>query len=117
MHGGKKRQPRAAGFLPAARGSSAVFSCLFDCFRSVGTRGTSSDDSRNGAASEKIEDGADFAHIIDTWMADPQAYQRVRENFLKLRYEEDPTILIEEVVGLANEVAGANLERRPFPPE
>ena len=72
---------------------------------------------RNGAASEKIEDGADFAHIIDTWMADPQAYQRVRENFLKLRYEEDPTILIEEVVGLANEVAGANLERRPFPPE
>lgn len=72
---------------------------------------------RNGAASEKIEDGADFAHIIDTWMADPQAYQRVRDNFLKLRYEEDPTILIEEVVGLANEVAGATLDRRPFPPE
>lgn len=72
---------------------------------------------RNGAASEKIEDGADFAHIIDSWMADPQAYQRVRENFLKLRYEEDPTILIEEVVGLANEVAGAKLDRRPFPSE
>lgn len=72
---------------------------------------------RNGAASEKIEDGADFAHIIDSWMADPQAYQRVRDNFLKLRYEEDPTILIEEVVGLANEVAGAKLDRRPFPPE
>jgi processive 1,2-diacylglycerol beta-glucosyltransferase len=72
---------------------------------------------RNGAASEKIEDGADFAHIIDTWMADPHAYRRVRENFLKLRYEEDPTILIRELVGLANEVAGATLESRPFPPE
>ncbi len=72
---------------------------------------------RNGAASEKIEDAADFAHLIDTWMADPAAYEHVRENFLKLRYEEDPTILIEELVGLANEVAGVKLQRYPFPPE
>jgi processive 1,2-diacylglycerol beta-glucosyltransferase len=71
---------------------------------------------RNGAASEKIEDAGDFAHIIDTWMADPGAYARVRANFLKLRYEEDPTILIDELVGLANETAGVTLERRPFPP-
>jgi len=72
---------------------------------------------RNGAASEKIESGADFAHIIDTWMADPAAYERVRDNFLKLRYEEDPTILIDEVVALANEAAGEKpLKRRAFPP-
>ncbi|MSU69728.1 MAG: glycosyltransferase [Opitutaceae bacterium] len=71
---------------------------------------------RNGAASEKIEDTADFTHIIDSWMADPGTYQGVRENFLKLRYEEDPTILIDELVGLANEVAGAKLRRRAFPP-
>ncbi len=72
---------------------------------------------RNGAASEKIEDPSDFAHLIDTWMADPAAYQHVRENFLKLRYEEDPTILIKEVVALANETARADLTYHPFPPE
>src|SRR4051812_9476906 len=71
---------------------------------------------RNGAASEKIEDAADFEHIIDTWMADPSSYTRVRENFLKLRYEEDPTILIDELVNLANEVVGTKLRREPFPP-
>src|SRR6185436_14592222 len=72
---------------------------------------------RNGAASEKIEDAADFARIIDTWMGDPAAYSTVRENFLKLRYEEDPTVLIDELVNLANEVARAKLKRRPFPPD
>ncbi len=71
---------------------------------------------RNGAASEKIEDAADFAAIIDHWMADPASYAQVRENFLKLRYEEDPTILIDELVALANQVAKARLRRRVFPP-
>lgn len=71
---------------------------------------------RNGAASEKIEDAADFARIIDTWMADPAAYANVRRDFLKLRYEEDPTVLIDELVNLANEVARAKLKRRVFPP-
>ena len=71
---------------------------------------------RNGAASEKIEDAADFAHLIDRWIATPAIYQRVRDNFLKLRYEEDPTLLIDELVGLANEVVGAKLKRRVFPP-
>jgi processive 1,2-diacylglycerol beta-glucosyltransferase len=71
---------------------------------------------RNGAASEKIEAAADFARIIDTWMAEPAAYAKVRRDFLKLRYEEDPTVLIDELVNLANEVARAKLKRRVFPP-
>ena len=71
---------------------------------------------RNGAACEKIEDAGDFAQLIDRWMATPAAYEAVRANFLKLRYEEDPTLLIDEVVGLANEVVGAKLKRRVFPP-
>lgn len=71
---------------------------------------------RNGAASEKIENAGDFARLVDRWMADPAAYATVRENFLKLRYEEDPTLLIEEVVALANEVVGAKLKRQAFPP-
>jgi processive 1,2-diacylglycerol beta-glucosyltransferase len=71
---------------------------------------------RNGAASNKIESAADFARMIDTWMADPSTYARVKENFLKLRYDEDPTLLIDEIVGLANDVAQAKLQRRAFPP-
>jgi len=71
---------------------------------------------RNGAASNKIENAADFARIIDTWMADPATYARVKENFLKLRYDEDPTLLIDEIVELANDVAQAQLQRHAFPP-
>lgn len=71
---------------------------------------------RNGAASDKVESGEDFARILDAWMADPLAYERVRENFLKLRYEENPTLLIDELVALANEPAQAKLKRRVFPP-
>jgi processive 1,2-diacylglycerol beta-glucosyltransferase len=71
---------------------------------------------RNGAASEKIENASDFARIIDRWMTDATAYKRTRENFLKLRYDEDPTLLIDEVVNLANDVAKAKLKRWAFPP-
>jgi processive 1,2-diacylglycerol beta-glucosyltransferase len=71
---------------------------------------------RNGAASEKIESATDFARLIDQWMADPATYETARANFLKLRYEEDPTLLIDELVGLANEAAQSKLKRRVFPP-
>lgn len=71
---------------------------------------------RNGAASEKIESAADFSRILDSWMSDAGRYSVVREHFLKLRYEEDPTVLIDELVNLANEVARAKLKRRAFPP-
>jgi processive 1,2-diacylglycerol beta-glucosyltransferase len=71
---------------------------------------------RNGAASEKIESAADFARLIDGWLSNPSAYARVRENFLRLRYEEDPTVLIDELVALANEVGHSTLTRQPFPP-
>ncbi len=71
---------------------------------------------RNGAKCEKIENAADFAAIIDRWMADPAAYTQAREDFLRLRYVEDPTIVIDELVALANEPAQAALKRLPFPP-
>jgi processive 1,2-diacylglycerol beta-glucosyltransferase len=72
---------------------------------------------RNGAACQKIEDAADFARIIQAWATEPATYARVRENFLKLRYEDNPTIVIDELVNLANEVARAKLKRRTFPPD
>jgi processive 1,2-diacylglycerol beta-glucosyltransferase len=71
---------------------------------------------RNGAASEKIESAGDFARIVDRWMADPASYAAVRANFLRLRYEDDPTVVIDELVDLANAAAGAKLRRQPFPP-
>ncbi len=71
---------------------------------------------RNGAASPKIESAGDFARLVDRWMADPAAYAAARDRFLRLRYEEDPTVVIDELVGLANTVAGAALTRHPFPP-
>lgn len=70
---------------------------------------------RNGAASEKIESAGEFARIVDRWMAEPASYAEVRKNFLRLRYEDDPTVVIDELVGLANGVAGAKLRRLPFP--
>lgn len=69
---------------------------------------------RNGASSPKIECAADFAAVIRAWLSDPKLYQIVREKFLKLRYEEDPTILIDELVDLANSVARQELDRRPL---
>ncbi len=71
---------------------------------------------RNGAKCEKVENAGDFAAIIDHWMEDFSAYERVREDFLKLRYADDPTVVIDELVALANEPAKAELHRHPFPP-
>ena len=71
---------------------------------------------RNGAGSVKIERAAELAALIEGWQRDPGAYGRVYSNFVKLRYEEDPTLLIDELVVLANDVARAKLRRRPFPP-
>jgi len=70
---------------------------------------------RNGAGSEKIESAADFARIIDDWVERPAEYERMRQNFLTLRNEEDPTVLIDELVSLANEVEHASLHRHAFP--
>ena len=72
---------------------------------------------RNGADSEKVEDGSDFSRVIDRWMSQPETYAHYRSRFLGLRYEEDPTVVIEELVSLGAEAAGATLHRLPFPPK
>jgi len=70
----------------------------------------------NGAGCRKVENTADFSVIMDEWISNPDAYAQAREKFLRLRYVEDPTVIIDEVVALANEVVKAKLRRRPFPP-
>jgi processive 1,2-diacylglycerol beta-glucosyltransferase len=71
---------------------------------------------RNGGAAELVQNAAQFRALIDRWMADRTSYQRLLGNSLQLRYEEDPTVLIDELVGLAQETAGLQLRRLPFPP-
>ena len=71
---------------------------------------------RNGGAAELVQNAAQFRALIDRWMADRTSYQRLLGNSLRLRYEEDPTVLIDELVGLAQEAAGLKLPRLPFPP-
>jgi processive 1,2-diacylglycerol beta-glucosyltransferase len=71
---------------------------------------------RNGARSWKIEDADDFALVIDRWMANRSEYDAYRAGFLSLRYEDEPTRVIEEIVGLAETAAGVRVTRHPFPP-
>jgi processive 1,2-diacylglycerol beta-glucosyltransferase len=70
-----------------------------------------------GAGVELITNAADFGHLIHDWMADRGRYERLRENFLKLRYEETPAVLIAELVDLAQEVTGTSIKPGPFPPK
>jgi processive 1,2-diacylglycerol beta-glucosyltransferase len=69
---------------------------------------------RNGAGSEKIESAEDFERILIAWMQDRRRFDDYRRAFLDLRYEEDPTLLIDEIVNLAAEAAEVKLERWPF---
>jgi processive 1,2-diacylglycerol beta-glucosyltransferase len=70
---------------------------------------------RNAGAAELVQNAAQFGALIDGWMADQASYHRVRENFLQLRGEEEPTLLIEELVGLAQDAAHIRRSRPPFP--
>ncbi|HVT73405.1 MAG TPA: glycosyltransferase [Lacunisphaera sp.] len=71
---------------------------------------------RNGQGAEQVASANAFGALIDRWMRDFGDYERLRENFLALRYEEDPTVVIRELVDLAQEPAGTALQPRPFPP-
>jgi processive 1,2-diacylglycerol beta-glucosyltransferase len=70
---------------------------------------------RNPGGAELVQNAAQFRGLIDGWMTDPALYQRLRENFLKLRDVENPTVLIQELVGLAQEAAHLQQSRPPFP--
>ena len=71
---------------------------------------------RNGGAAEFVQNGAQFRALIDRWMDSPASYQRLLEDMDRLGAEEDPTVLIDELVGLAREASGLRLSRLPFPP-
>ena len=66
---------------------------------------------RNSEAAELVQNATQFRGLIERWLADRGSYERLRQNFLRLRYEEDPTILIDELVGLAQDAAGVKIPR------
>jgi len=72
---------------------------------------------RNGDGAELIGNAADFERVIGSWMENRRNYDRLRANFLKLRYEEDPTLVVRELVDLAQEASGTDLQPGPFPPK
>ena len=55
--------------------------------------------------------------MIDSWVQDRTVYERLRDNFLQLRYDEDPTLVVTELIDLAQEVSGTQLQPGPFPPK
>lgn len=71
---------------------------------------------RHGAGTGVIRDAAEFGELIRRWMVDPASYDALKTRFLALRYEEEPAVVIEELVELGAQVAGARPERRPWPP-
>lgn len=59
-----------------------------------------------GAGVERIARADDLRRIIARWMGDRSIYLQKKQAFEALRYEEDPEILIRELVTLAFGVAG-----------
>ena len=72
---------------------------------------------RNGEGAELIANANDFGRIIDAWMANRRSYDRLRANFLKLRYDEDSLLVVKELVDLAQQASGTDLQPGPFPPK
>ena len=71
---------------------------------------------RNGDGAKFIANATDFGHLMAAWMNNRGKYERLLANFLKLRYEEDPTVVVRELVDLAQEASGTALRPGPFPP-
>jgi len=72
---------------------------------------------QRGAGVELIANADDFGWLIAHWMKDRSRYATLRDNFLKLRYDENPVLVIQELVDLAQEASGTKLQPGAFPPK
>ena len=70
---------------------------------------------RRGAEVPSISNAADFGRLLESWMSYPPGFEALRDRFLQLRYEENPTVVIQELVDLAQEASGTKLKPGPFP--
>lgn len=65
-----------------------------------------------GAASPIVDSTSAFRTVLQNWLRVPGCYEEARAAFESLRYEEDPAVLIHELVGLGFDAAHLP---RPFP--
>jgi processive 1,2-diacylglycerol beta-glucosyltransferase len=72
---------------------------------------------QRGAGVPRVANPAEFSRLIESWMSYPPSYELLRDKFLQLRYEENPTVVIQELVDLAQEASKTNLKPGPFPPK
>ena len=70
-----------------------------------------------GAGVALINHAANLDGLLRGWLTDPASYEHFRDDFLKLRYEEDPTLVITELVDLAQEASHSTHRPGPFPPK
>ena len=70
-----------------------------------------------GAGVAIIKQPEELARLVADWLAQPSSYQHFRDDFLKLRYEEDPTLVVTELVDLAQEASHTSHRPGPFPPK
>ena len=61
-------------------------------------------------ASEKIASAAEFDAILTRWRSDPEAFAEMRARFVALRYDDDPQVVVRELVELAREAAAGTGE-------
>jgi len=71
---------------------------------------------QRGAGVPKISNAGEFGQLIESWMSYPASFDSLREKFMQLRYEENPTVVIRELVDLAQEASRTSLQPGPFPP-
>ncbi|MEZ5277518.1 MAG: glycosyltransferase [Opitutaceae bacterium] len=60
-------------------------------------------------ASEVITKAGDLERILRGWLENPASYREIKERFCSLRYDEDPTLVIKELVELAQAAATATI--------
>ena len=60
-------------------------------------------------ASEVITKAEDLERILRGWLENPVSYREMKDRFCSLRYDEDPTLVIKELVELAQAAATATI--------
>lgn len=70
-----------------------------------------------GAGVAILKQPADLGRLVADWLERPSNYDYFREDFLKLRYDEDPTLVITELVDLAQQASHTDYRPGPFPPK
>jgi processive 1,2-diacylglycerol beta-glucosyltransferase len=56
-------------------------------------------------AAQTVRKPEDMRRIIQQWRSRPETYERMRHNLMRLRYDGDPTLVVEQLIGLARDAA------------